>query len=390
MSQVFLNRSSTHRILDGHPWVFGNEIERVDGAPQVGDTVEILHGKRRLGRGIYNAASQITVRRYTLDREELDENFLAKKLEAAVQYRERVTGLLPQGAERLFWSESDGLPGLIIDRYANVIVLQTLTAAMARREPMIVNWLTQRFPDHVILARNDVAVRKLEGLAMSREMLVGTYTAPTRIEVAGLKFDLDLWIGQKTGFYLDQVGNYAKAAMHAKGRRVLDVFCNQGAFALAALRAGAIEAIGIDQSDDALQKARAAATLNGLTVQWRYGNAFDLLRDYEQTRATFDYVILDPPSFTKAKAQVESAARGYHELHVRALKLLPPGGLLATFCCSHHVGEAEWRELLARAAVDSRCSLRLLDRFGQSLDHPVLTHVPETEYLRGFLVEKIS
>jgi 23S rRNA (cytosine1962-C5)-methyltransferase len=277
-----------------------------------------------------------------------------------------------------------------VDRYANVLVLQTLTAALAQREPLVVDWLRKRFPGHVILARNDVAVRQLEGLPAGKEQLVGTYTAPTRIEVAGLLYDVDLWTGQKTGFYLDQVANYSRAAVHAKGKRVLDVFCNQGAFALAALKAGAVFARGVDQSDEALQKARAAAAINGLDAEWKSGNAFDILRGYEQARETFDYIILDPPSFTKAKAQVESALRGYHDLHVRALKLLPPGGLLATFCCSHHVGEEEWRDLLSRAASDSQCNLRLIERFGQSPDHPILTHIPETEYLRGFLVEKMG
>ncbi|HEY0257307.1 MAG TPA: class I SAM-dependent methyltransferase, partial [Candidatus Methylacidiphilales bacterium] len=293
-------------------------------------------------------------------------------------------------ARRLVWSESDQLPGLIVDRYDDVVVLQTLTMAMSRHEKIIADLLREKTGCRVVLARNDAPVRQLEGLPLQRDVLYGDYQAPTRVRIAGIDYQLDLWSGQKTGFYLDQAENYAAVAAHARGRRVLDCFTNQGAFALSARKAGAISCRAIDQSVEALEHAAATAKSAGLEVEWLQGNVFDLLRRYEQNRETFDLIILDPPSFTKTKGNKSSALRGYHELHLRALRLLTRGGILATFSCSHHVTVEDWTELLQKASAETGSTLRLRQRLGQSFDHPVLVNVPETEYLRGYVVEKVN
>jgi 23S rRNA (cytosine1962-C5)-methyltransferase len=282
------------------------------------------------------------------------------------------------------------LPGLIADRYDDVLVMQTLTLAMAKREALIAELLLRKTGCRMVMTRNDAPVRELEGLPLERNVLHGTYAAPTRVQIAGILYDLDLWSGQKTGFYLDQAENYAAVAAHARGRRVLDCFTNQGAFALSAMRGGAVSCRAIDQSAEALRLAAATANREKLTVDWVQGNVFDLLRAAEQARETYDLVILDPPSFTKGKGNRASALRGYHELHVRALRLLTSNGIMATFSCSHHVTAADWTELLERAAKDTGATLRLRQRLGQSSDHPILVNVPETEYLHGYVVEKVE
>jgi 23S rRNA (cytosine1962-C5)-methyltransferase len=320
----------------------------------------------------------------------LDAGFIGRRLDEALAYRQAARKIIPRTAQRLVWSESDLLPGLIVDRYDDVLVLQTLTLAMSRREAMIVGLLRQKTGCGVILARNDAPVRLLEGLPLERTVLHGTYQAPTRATIAGIGYDLDLWSGQKTGFYLDQAENYAKVAALAEGRRVLDCFTNQGAFALSARKAGAVSCRGIDQSAEALRHAGVTAKAEGLEIDWIEGNVFDLLRRYEQNRESFDLIILDPPSFTKTKGNKASALRGYHELHLRALRLLGGGGILATFSCSHHVTAEDWAGLLQRAASETGCTLRLRRRLGQSSDHPVLVNVPETEYLRGYVLEKVT
>jgi 23S rRNA (cytosine1962-C5)-methyltransferase len=387
MSSIHLKPGVRHRIKAGHPWVFKTEIGRVEGTPADGDSVEIRDEKgKSLGSGIYNAQSQITVRRYSLRRETLDRDFLSTALDRAFAFRK---GLPPRAAQRLVWSESDSLPGLILDRYQETLVLQTLTAAMARHQETIVELALSKTGLSTVIARNDAPVRQLEGLTLEKKIVAGNYEPPTPVEICGLPFALDLWTGQKTGFYLDQMDNYELVSQHAAGRRVLDVFCNQGAFALLCKKRGATECLALDQSAEALSRGRETAKRAGLPLTWVEANAFDWLRETERTRRVFDLIILDPPSFTKSKQQVAAAVRGYHELHLRALKLLTPGGLLASFTCSHSMTDAIWREMLEAAAADAGCSLRLRQIFSQGADHPILLHIPETEYLRGFLLEKI-
>jgi 23S rRNA (cytosine1962-C5)-methyltransferase len=390
-ARLILNRGVRHRILNGHPWVFASEVERVEGTAEDGGTVEIRSAKgESLGSAIYNSRSQIVARRYARELIPLDDRLLGRRLDAALAYRTGLGEMPPGSARRLVWSESDQLPGLVVDRYDDVLVLQTLTLAMGRREGAIADLLLQKTGCRAVLARNDAPVRQLEGLPLERSVLRGTYEAPTRVRIAGISYQLDLWSGQKTGFYLDQVENYGRVAACACGRRVLDCFTNQGAFALSARKAGAVSCRAVDQSGEALRLAAATAQSEGLEIEWIQDNVFDLLRHYEQKRERFDLVILDPPSFTKTKGNKESALRGYHELHLRALRLLSPGGILATFSCSHHVTADDWGELLQRAAWETGTNLRLRGRLGQSSDHPVLVNVPETEYLHGYVLEKVD
>jgi 23S rRNA (cytosine1962-C5)-methyltransferase len=386
--RLILNRGTRHRILDGHPWVFASEVDRVEGEAVDGETVEVRSARgEMLGSAIYNSRSQIVARRYARNLMPLDERLLSTRLDDVIAGR----GPLPArgAARRLVWSESDQLPGLIVDRYDDVLVLQALTAAMARREEIIAHLLLEKTGCRTLLARNDAPVRQLEGLPLERKILRGAYAPPTCVTIAGITYALDLWSGQKTGFYLDQAENYAAVAAHAKGRRVLDCFTNQGGFALSAMKAGAKSCRAIDQSAEALKLAESTATAEKLRVEWIHANVFDLLRHYEQKRESFDLVVLDPPSFTKSKGNKSAALRGYHELHLRALRLLTDGGLLATFSCSHHVSATDWDELLQRASAETGITLRLRQRLGQSSDHPILVNVPETEYLRGYLLEKV-
>ncbi len=387
---LHLNKGVRHRILDGHPWVFASEVERIEGEVSDGGTVSLVSPKGQpLGSAIYNSRSQIVARRYSRDLAALDEALLARRLDRSLTHRQAL-GLMNRDACRLVWSESDQLPGLIVDRYGDVLVLQTLTLAMAQREDLITRLLVAKTGARAVLARNDALVRQLEGLPLERRMLNGELPGPVEVAIAGIRYRLDLWSGQKTGFYLDQADNYAAVAALAHGRRVLDCFTNQGAFALTAMRAGALSCRAIDQSAEALRLAGETAAREKLAVDWFQGNVFDLLRAAEQARETYDLVILDPPSFTKGKGNRASALRGYHELHVRALRLLTRHGIMATFSCSHHVTAADWSDLLERAARDTGTTLRLRQRLGQSSDHPILVNVPETEYLHGYVVEKVE
>lgn len=387
-ARLILNKGVRHRILTGHPWVFASEVDRVEGEAADGGTVEIRSAKGDfLGSALYNSRSQIVARRYSVEAVALDGPFLSQRIDAALAYRR---SLASAAARRLVWSESDQLPGLIVDQYGDVLVLQTLTLAMSKREAIIADLLMQKTGCRVVLARNDAPVRQLEGLPMERKVLHGDYKAPTRVRIADIGYDLDLWSGQKTGFYLDQAENYSAVAACAAGRRVLDCFTNQGAFALSARKAGAVSCRAIDQSGEALRHAEITAKTEGLAIEWLQGNVFDLLRRYEQKHETFDLIVLDPPSFTKTKGNKASALRGYHELHLRALRLLTRGGILATFSCSHHVTAQDWDDLLQKAATETGVTLRLRQRLGQSSDHPVLVNVPETEYLGGYVLEKVD
>lgn len=387
-AQLHLNKGVRHRILSGHPWVFASEVDRVEGQEEDGGTVELRSPKGVfLGSAIYNSHSQIVARRYSTEMVAFDAALLSSRLDAALTYRGKI---ISGQARRLVWSESDQLPGLIVDRYDDVVVLQTLTMAMSRHEKVIANLLLEKTGCRVVLARNDAPVRQLEGLPLQRDVLQGDYRAPTCVQIAGIDYQLDLWSGQKTGFYLDQAENYAAVAAYAQDRRMLDCFTNQGAFALTARQAGAVSCRAIDQSSEALGLASVTAKNAGLEIDWLQGNVFDLLRHYEQNRERFDLIVLDPPSFTKTKGNKTSALRGYHELHLRALRLLTRGGILATFSCSHHVTAEDWIELLQRAASETGSTLRLRQRLAQSFDHPVLVNVPETEYLRGYVVEKVN
>lgn len=373
------------RILHGHDWVFSGEVLKAFGNPVDGDVISIKDGRDRLlGSAIYNSKSQIVARRFSRKRQDLDLDFFQRRIAQAVEYRAR-RGVNPRLC-RVVWSESDGLPGVIVDRYGDNLVLQTLTLAMDMRKALIVEAL-KSLAAKAIIERNDAVVRRAEGMEMQVGVLFGDAPSETEIEVAGLRLTIDLIQAQKTGFYLDQLAHYETVAQYAKARRVLDCFTSQGAFALACARAGAAHVTAVEGSAESVTQARRNAERNSLQVEWVEQDVFQFLRAAEKNGAEYDLIILDPPSFTKTKGGLHDALRGYRELHVRAFKLLSRDGLLATFSCSHHVSESIFNQTISDALVDARRSARRLHRFEQALDHPVLSTLPETEYFKGVLLE---
>ena len=393
------------RILHGHDWVFSSEVLKVFGNPADGDVISLKDGKDRLiGSAIYNSKSQIVARRFSRRRQDLDFNFFRRRIAQASEYRDR-RGVDPH-LRRVVWSESDSLPGVIIDRYGDYFVLQTLTRAMDIRKDLIVEAIEDVFcrasaslagaerlaggapaaQAFSFIERNDAPVRKAEGLELHKGVLLGT-ASQTVIEIEGVRLELDLLHGQKTGFYLDQKHNYGIVAGYACNRRVLDCFTNQGAFALTCARAGAADVTGVEESAENIAAAKRNGAHNELKARWVEQDVFHFLRAAEKAGAQYDLIILDPPSFTKTRSKLRDALRGYRELHMRAFKLLSKDGLLATFSCSHHVSDAAFSETITDALVDARCSARRLRRFEQAPDHPVLPTIPETEYFRGFLLE---
>ena len=373
------------RILHGHDWVFSSEVLKVFGDPADGDVVSLKDGKDRLiGSAIYNSKSQIVARRFSRRRQDLDRDFFRRRIAQASEYRDRRK--VDPKLRRVVWSESDGLPGVIIDRYGDHFVLQTLTLAMDLRKDSIAAAMLDLFGDVVIIERNDAPIRNAEGLELRRGILRGT-PSQTAIEIEGVKFEVDLLHGQKTGFYLDQKYNYGIVAGYARDRRVLDCFANQGGFALTCARAGAADVTAVEENRENISAARRNAAHNELKAQWIEQDVFQFLRAAEKAEAQYDLIVLDPPSFTRTKSGLRDALRGYRELHMRAFKLLSKDGLLATFSCSHHVSDAALSDTIADALVDARRSARRVRRFEQARDHPILPTIPETEYLRGFLLE---
>ena len=375
------------RILHGHDWVFSSEVLKVFGNPGDGDVISLKDGRDRLiGSAIYNSKSQIVARRFSRRRQDLDFDFFRRRIAQASEYRDRRN--VDPKLRRIVWSESDGLPGVIIDRYSEEFVLQTLTLAMDLRKDLITDAIVELFGEVTIIERNDAPVRKAEGLEVRSSVLRGT-PSQIAIEIEGITLELDLLHGQKTGFYLDQQHNYGIVARCARDRRVLDCFSNQGAFALGCARGGAAEVIGVEESAENIAAAKLNAGRNELKAHWIEQDVFQFLRAAEKAQAQYDLIVLDPPSFTRTKIGLRSALRGYRELHMRAFRLLSKDGLLATFSCSHHISDAAFLETITGALVDARRSARRVRRFEQAPDHPILATIPETEYLRGFLFEML-
>lgn len=380
------------RIFQGHDWVYGTEIRKLYGNPKPGDVVFLKDFKDHfLGSAIYNPQSQIVCRRFSRRKQDLDHDFFSRRISQAVQMRER---LMPgQELLRLVWSESDGLPGLIVDKYGRHLVVQTLTLAMEQRGELIVEVLKDLLEPASITVRNDSPMLAAEGLEPFVGVVYGEAPQPFEAQSRGIKFMVDLQSGQKTGLYLDQLDNYADVARFAKGKRVLDCFSNQGGFALACALAGAEEVTAVDISAEAIEAVKRNAALNGVKINTVVDNAFDFLKKEsvlvkgENGKSKWDLIILDPPSFTRSKKSVDGAMRGYKEIHLRALKMLPTGGVLSTFCCSHHASAELFKNSIKEAAVDAPATLRLLANHGQRFDHPVLLNLPETEYLKGMTYE---
>lgn len=370
------------RILHGHDWVFSSEILKTFGSPADGSVVSIKDGRDHLlGVGIYNAKSQITVRRISRHRQELDEDFFRRRISQAMDYRQRAG--CREDVLRLVWSESDGLPGVVADRYGKVIVLQTLTLAMDLHREVIARALQELTGAECVIERNDAAVRASEGMELRTGVLLGTAPGEVEVEAAGATFRLDPLTGHKTGLYLDQLESYTLVAPLSRGLRVLDCFSNQGGFALACAKAGAASVTAVESGAESVAKLRANAERNAVAVDVRQADVFDVLA----RGGEFDMVILDPPSFARARSKVAEAVRGYRDLHSRAARLLTKNGLLVTFSCSHHVAGHEFEEAVAAGLNDAKRSMRLLRRIGQPADHPVVVGLPETEYLKGLVLE---
>jgi 23S rRNA (cytosine1962-C5)-methyltransferase len=382
---VVVNKKGEARVLRGHPWVFRTDVVRAQGiTPGAVVGVEGPRG-RHLGFAFYSSRSEIRLR--MIDRgESLPDSFLRDRVEAAVRWRESVAA--GAAACRLVHGEGDRLPSLIVDRYGDHLVVQTLSQGTEARKDELVRILVDLLHPAGILERNDPKVRALEGLDQRVGLLHGT--VPDRVEVdeGDVRFEADLWRGQKTGLFLDQRENHLMSRAYARGR-VLDGFSYHGGFALHAARV-ASDVLAVDASADAVARIARNAERNGLTnVVAREANVFDLLRELHDRGDRFDTVILDPPAFAKSKDAVEKAVRGYKEINLRALKVLEPGGFLVTCSCSYHVHEADFEEILAAAAADAGATVTVVEKRRQGRDHPVVLGVPETYYLKCFVLRKL-
>jgi 23S rRNA (cytosine1962-C5)-methyltransferase len=374
-----LKPSPRPRVLQGHPWVFANEVEHLLPAEFDGEAVACRDSRGRLlGTGVCNSRSQIVWRRFSWRNIPLDETFLREALVAAIARRES------EEVRRVVWSESDDLPGLVVDQYQDVLVVQALTLAMDKRLPIIADLLHDLLAPRDIVFRNDAPVRTREGLPLEVSTRSGNELPAWWSPVGGIDFRIDLTQGQKTGFYLDQRLEHRKVARYARDRRVLDAFCNQGGFALHCAQAGATSVLGVDSSQEAVEQGRQNAAQNGLNADFETANVFDFLRRDEAE--SWDLVILDPPPFAKSRTEMQGALRGYKEINLRAIKRLSAGGILATYTCSHHMSHPIFLELLGQAASDARRKARVLEFSHQPPDHPVLPNMPESEYLRGFIL----
>jgi 23S rRNA (cytosine1962-C5)-methyltransferase len=386
MARLVLKRGAEHRVNAGHPWIYRTQVADLKGFSQAGEAVEVVDaGGRYLGQGFYNPRPSLCCRLLTRRDEAIDAGFFRRRIEAAWEYRR--TARLISDAYRLVWSEADGLPGLVVDRYGTLSVVQCLTLGMFKAGDWIAAALGSLFPGGSIHRLDEPTAARLEGFA-ARQDAGGHEIVITEGEC---RFGVTPGAGHKTGLYLDQAENRVLVARHAARRRMLDAFCFSGGFACQALQSGATQALLVDSSSDALALARRNLELNGAADRalLREGNAFDLLRSLEATGERFGVVVLDPPPFTRRKDSIEAAARGYKEINIRGLRLLEPGGVLATFSCSHHITAGLFEEICREAAGDAGVSTRVLRPLTQSRDHPVLLTIPESRYLTGLLLEAV-
>jgi len=378
--RVTVSSRAAKRLRDGHVWVYRSDIVSTDGAGP-GSVVSVSDERGRfLGTALYSSASQIAVRMFSTQRVNDFCALLRERIQQAIAYREHVVHNTE--AYRVIFSEGDFLPGLIVDRYNDVLSMQILTQAMddeSVRET-IISELTESMGPVSIAERVDSRVRELEQLAPRSAGLIKGEPASTVFTMNRIRFHYDAIAGQKTGAFLDQRENYVAAAEYAHGE-ALDVFCYQGGFALH-IAEHCSRVTGVDSSRPALEVADRNAALNGREIEWIEANAFDLLRDYADAGRQYDFIVLDPPAFAKSKASLDTALRGYKELNLRALKMLRPGGILVTCSCSYHVSSPDFLQVVAEAARDIHRNLRLLENRTQSRDHPILLGIPETAYLK--------
>jgi 23S rRNA (cytosine1962-C5)-methyltransferase len=387
-ARITLQRNRDQRIVAGHLWLYAGELDDVKGVPEAGDLVDVhTHLGRFYGRGLFNPHSKIRVRLLTFEDEPIDEAFWAKRLKRADALRRRVVS--ETNAYRLIYGEGDLLPGLIVDRYANLLVMQTLSFGMDRRKDLLADLLNRLIKPDAIYLRNDAKSRTLEGLPISQGFLRGQ--SPTRLEITEgtARFEVDVERGQKTGWFCDQRENRLAAASVANGADVLEVFCHTGAFGIHAALHGARSVLGIDASADALNMARRHADMNGVGAlcEYREADAFEDLHSLDRAGHRYDVIILDPPAFARSKHAVPHALAGYKDINVQVLRLIRPEGFLVTCSCSYHVSEQSLWQTILSAGRDAKRQLRLVESRAQGRDHPMLAAMPETRYLKCFIFQ---
>lgn len=392
---ITLKTGREKSVLQRHPWIFSGAVESVQGDPGVGETVEVLSASGEwLGRAAYSPQSNIRARMWTWDPQQtVDAGFIRRQVAQALALRKTLIPQRETNALRLVHGESDGLPGVIVDRYADWLVVQCLTAGADAWKSEILAALTELTGISQVYERSDVDVRRLEGLPERAGLLSGA-AAPERvvIEENGLKFGVDVRTGQKTGFYLDQRYNRQRLGQMAAGRQVLNCFCYTGAFSAYALAGGATDVLSIDSSAHALLVGQENIRLNDLPeskATWLEGDVFQLLRKLRDQARAFDLIVLDPPKFAPTAVQVEQAARGYKDINLLAFKLLRPGGLLFTFSCSGGISADLFQKIVAGAALDAKVDAKIVEHLAQGCDHPVALTFPEGTYLKGLVLAKV-
>lgn len=379
------------KLLQGHPWVYGNEIERVEGEIEDGGLVTVVDFRGRyMGTGFYNSKSLITVRLLTHRQEEITDELIASRVKAACDYRRFVMNRPGTDSCRLIYGEADRLPGVIADRFGGVIVLQVLALGMERFTQTIADALLACEKPDCLLLQNDDAIRRKEGMECFTRVLYGALPEENIIHENGIKLAVDVLGGQKTGYFLDQKDNHLFVRQFCKDARVLDCFSYIGAFALNAAAAGAKEVTAVDISEAAVQLIEKNAALNGADITAVCANCFDFLRAQVKAGEKYDVVVLDPPAFTKAHANMASACRGYKEIALSAMRLLPAGGVLATHSCSYHMPEEVFVNTVLSAAQDLHRQVRVITLRRQDIDHPVLAGYPESHYLKSLWLQMLD
>jgi len=388
--RVRLIRGREQILLAGYLWIYAGHIEDVAGEPSPGDLVDVCtHSGRIIGRGFFNSHSKIRVRLLTGRDEPLDNAFWTKRISRALALRRRVVS--DTNAYRLVHGESDLLPGLIVDRYGDVLVMQMLSFGMDRRKERLADLLMKETGATTVYLRNDAHARTLEGLPVEQGFLRGEGATTIDIYEGRARFTVDIEHGQKTGWFCDQRENRLAAASLADGAAVLEAFCHTGAFGIHAALYGAASVLGLDVSRDAVTMAREHAARNKVNerCEYREADAFEELRRIERVGDRFDLVVLDPPSFARTKQAVPQALAGYKQINIRALRLVGPEGFLVSCSCSHHVSEEQFWSMLQDAARDAKRQLRLVERRSQARDHPILAAMPETRYLKCFILQAL-
>ncbi len=388
--RLFLAKGRDKSLIRRHPWIFSGAVQRIEGKPQSGETIDILDDKGKwLARAAYSPTSQIRARVWSFQPdEEIDVDFFVRRLSTAQRFRDLLAERDGLDAYRLIAGESDGLPGITIDRYANVMVLQLLSAGAEYHRATLTLALQLGYPQCAIYDRSDVAVRKKEGLELTSGVIVGdTPPALLSIHEHGMAIQVDITQGHKTGFYLDQRDSRLAARKYAAGRRVLNCFCYTGAFSVSVLIGGCRQVISVDTSQHVLDIAKSNIELNQLDLS-RAGfvreDVFQLLRAYREQGERFDMIILDPPKFVENKNQLASACRGYKDINMLAMQLLAPEGILLTFSCSGLMPTELFQKIVADAALDAHREVQFIEQFRQAADHPVMAPYPEGLYLKGF------